>query len=61
MAERICSTNTVILACTSLLLYVEAAQKKAGTDFEVVELNRSLHEYPAKMRERIIEAMELLA
>ena len=52
MAERICSTNTVILACTSLLLYVEAAQKKAGTDFEVVELNRSLHEYPAKMRER---------
>lgn len=60
MAERICSTNTVILACTSLLLYVEAAQEKAGTDFEVVELDRSLHEYPAKMRARIMEAMETL-
>lgn len=52
--------NTIILSCTSLLLHVEAAQKKMGTDFEVVELDRHLHIAPPKMRDRIIETMENL-
>lgn len=31
--------HTVILACTSLLLHVEAAQTRMGTHFPVVELD----------------------
>lgn len=52
--------NTIILACSSMLLHVEAAQKKMETNFEVIDLDRSLHEYPKKMRERIIETMDRL-
>lgn len=50
--------HTVILACTSLLRHVEAAQKKMHTRFPVVELDRRLHMEPKQMRRRILEALD---
>lgn len=52
--------HTVILACTSLLLHVEAAQTRMGTHFPVVELDRRLHAEPKQMRSRILEALDAL-
>ena len=52
--------NTVILACSSMLLHVAAAQEKMGTDFKVIELDRDLHTEPEKMRLHIMEALERL-
>lgn len=60
MKTELSKANTVILACTSMLVHLQAAQKKAGTDFQVTELDRRLHEDPAKMRQRIIETMKML-
>lgn len=52
--------NTVIVACSSMLLHVSAAQERMGTDFEVIELDRNLHMEPLKMRERILETLKVL-
>ena len=43
--------NTVILACTSMLLHVEAAQKKMKTDFPVIEADREYHVDPQSMKQ----------
>ncbi len=43
-----------------MLLHVGAAQERMETNFEVVELDRNLHENPTKMRERILEVMDAL-
>ena len=45
--------KTIILACSSLTEYVEAAQKKTGTNLPVVYLNRIYHRDPAEMQEHI--------
>lgn len=50
-------SDTVILACSSMLLHVAAAQNKMGTDFEVLTLDRDLHVEPLKMRDHILETM----
>ena len=52
--------HTVILACSSLLLHVEAAQQAMHTRFPVVELDRRLHAEPKQMRNRILEALDAL-
>jgi len=52
--------NTVILACSSMLLHVAAAQEKMKTNFEVMELDRDLHTEPEKMRLHIMEALNRL-
>lgn len=52
--------RTVILACTSMLLHLEAAQTRMGTRFPVVELDRRLHAEPKQMRRRILEALDAL-
>lgn len=52
--------NTIVLACSSMLLHVAAAQEKMGTDFEVIELDRDLHSEPEKMRLHIIETLNRL-
>lgn len=52
--------NTVIAACSSMLLHVEAAQKKMGTDFPVAVLDREYHSDPAKMRELVMKTLESL-
>ena len=37
--RNLTAQNSVILACTSMLLHVAAAQEKIGTHLEVVELD----------------------
>lgn len=48
--------RTIILSCSSLKDYVEAAQRKKRTDFPVIYLDRKDHVEPKRMRQRIIEA-----
>ena len=38
--------STVILACSSLMDYVNAAQKKVGTELPVLYMNRVYHRDP---------------
>ena len=45
--------KTIILACSSLTEYVEAAQARAGTKMQVRYLNRIYHRDPAEMQEHI--------
>lgn len=52
------SDHTVILACTSLLLHVEAAQERMATRFPVVELDRRFHTEPKQMRSHILKALD---
>lgn len=52
--------NTVILACTSLLFHLQAAQEKMGTAFPVLELDRDLHMEPEKMKAKIQEVLKSL-
>ena len=46
---------TVILCCSSLLEYVNAAQKAMGTHWPVVVVDRSHHVEPAEMKQVIKE------
>ncbi|MDD3219892.1 MAG: DUF1638 domain-containing protein [Lachnospiraceae bacterium] len=52
--------NTVILVCGSLLLHLEAAQKKMHTDFKWIELDRDNHVEPKKMKQCIQDALNEL-
>ena len=52
--------KTYIITCGSLLKQVEAAQKKEGTDYPVIEMDRRLHAEPVKMREKLFAAMDRL-
>ena len=47
--------SAIILSCSSLKDYVEAAQKKENTNIPVVYLDRKYHMEPKQMREKIIE------
>jgi len=47
--------GSVILSCSSLKSYIEAAQKKHNTDYPVIFLDRRLHMEPQTMRQKIIE------
>ena len=49
--------HTVILACSSLTEYVEAAQQRAGTDLPVIYMNRLYHRDPQEMQMHIREAL----
>ena len=49
--------NAVILSCTTLLKYVQIAQKTCKTDFPVIELDRQYHTEPSKMREHILHTI----
>ena len=50
--------KTIILACSSLTEYVEAAQKKVGTQMPVIYLNRIYHRNPVEMQEHIKMELE---
>ena len=50
--------KTIILACSSLTEYVEAAQEKLGIRMPVRYLNRIYHRDPAEMQEHIKEELE---
>ena len=47
--------NIVILSCSSLKDYVEAAQKVSHTDYPVIYLDRKYHMEPRIMRQMILE------
>ena len=49
--------KTVILSCSSLKDYVEAAQRAVGTAFPVIYLNRVYHRDPQEMREHVLEEL----
>ena len=49
--------STVILSCTTLLEYVQMAQKACKTNFPVIELDRQYHVEPSKMREHILHIL----
>ena len=50
--------KTIILACSSLTEYVEAAQASVGTKMRVRYLNRIYHRDPAEMQEHIKAELE---
>ena len=50
-----------ILACSSLQDYVDFAQRRAGTDYPVVYLNKLYHRDPDEMRGHIWEAIQQLS
>ena len=52
--------STVILSCTTLLEYVQQAQKTCYTDFPIIELNRQYHIEPSKMKEHILQTLSSL-
>ena len=49
--------NTVILSCTTLLDYVQIAQKTCKTDFPVIELDRQYHVKSSQMRKHILHTL----
>lgn len=52
--------RTVILGCSSLKDYIEHAQKKAGTEYSVIYLDRKYHRDPSEMRQHIRKALSEL-
>ncbi len=52
--------STVILSCSTLSDYVEAAQKTCHTDLPVVLLDRKYHVEPSRMREHILQTISEL-
>lgn len=52
--------NCVIMACSSLAAYVLAAQKKIGTDYPVIYLDKALHADPPAMRQSILAELAAL-
>ncbi|MGI5873591.1 MAG: DUF1638 domain-containing protein [Bacillota bacterium] len=52
--------STVILSCSSLERYVDAAQAKMNTDYPVIYVDKSLHSEPKRMKDRLEEIMREL-
>lgn len=54
----VASMNAVILTCSSLTPFVEAAQASQGTALPVVEVDRNYHAEPARMKEKLAEIID---
>lgn len=52
--------NAIILACSSLINHVNAAQVKMKTDYPVIDVDRKYHEDPKQMREQLMEKLRTL-
>ena len=52
--------DTVVLTCSSLKEFVDAAQQKVGTDYEVYVIDRLYHVEPEKMKEVVAECISRL-
>ncbi|MDO5116614.1 MAG: DUF1638 domain-containing protein [Synergistaceae bacterium] len=52
--------NCIIMACGSLTDYVRAAQRKLGTNYPEIYLDKALHADPAAMRLSILEKLASL-
>ena len=50
-------SDRVVLGCSSLEAYIDAAQAAAGTDYPVVLMDRAYHSEPADMRAHLIAAL----
>lgn len=53
--------NAVIVTCSSLEMYVDAAQKSQNTEFDVVVIDRLFHVDPEKMKAGIRREIEKLS
>lgn len=53
-------SDTVILACSALEIYVSAAQEKEGTHYPVVFLDKENHMEPKQMKQCILAAEKAL-
>ena len=49
--------DTLVLCCASVRRHLDAAQKKMGTDFPVMELSWENHKEPAVMHETLRRTM----
>lgn len=52
--------STCIVCCDSLLIHLEAAQVKMGTNYPVYSLDRALHSQPQNMRQRLMAVLNAL-
>lgn len=52
--------DTVILACSSLLDYVQAAQQAQKTNYPIILVDKKHHTEPDKMKNQIIEVIDSL-
>jgi len=52
--------QAVIISCSTLREYVNAAQEKAGTRYPVMEMDRLYHRDPVEMREHVLAVIEAL-
>lgn len=50
--------NGIILTCTDLVEFVDAAQRTQGTGYPVVAIDRLLHINPPKMQQELLRALE---
>lgn len=52
--------STMIVACSSLLDYVEAAQQAQGTCYPVVPVDKGYHSEPERMKQALMETIHAL-
>lgn len=52
--------STIILSCTSLVDYVNAAQEAMHTQYDVVTIDRQYHDNPPDMKQQIIDIINEL-
>lgn len=52
--------DTVILVCTSLVDYIDEAQRSQGTGYPVVTVDKSYHKEPEQMKRAVIETINAL-
>ncbi len=53
--------DAVILACSSLIRHVNAAQAKMKTNYPVVTVDRKYHVDPMQMKQQILETLKKLS
>lgn len=53
--------NAVIITCSSMKMYVDAAQSSQNTSFPVVTIDRLFHVEPEKMKQEVAGEMEKLS
>lgn len=52
--------STAILVCTSLIDYIQEAQRSQGRDYPVISVDKSYHKEPELMKQKIVEIIDSL-
>lgn len=52
--------STVILACTSLIDYINEAQRSQGTQYPIIAVDKVYHKEPEQMKQVIINTINTL-